>query len=97
MITIEKYGNDKIVLHGHTLPDVCAACSSIMYTAINFIDRYDKDASEFIDDTEKDIVTIIIKKHDETIDMILDTMFDMFNDLRETDNQDKIQIKNMEL
>lgn len=97
MITIEKYGNDKIVLYGHSYPDICSACSSIMYTAVNFLDRYDKDASEFVDDTENDVVTITIKKHDKTIDMILDTMFDMFNDVCEQANEDNVVIKNMEL
>lgn len=97
MITIEIFGNDKVVIHGHSYPDICAACSSIMYTTVNFIDKYDSSAEEFIDDTVNDIVTIIIKRHDNIIDMILDNMFDMLNDLYE-DNPNCIQIiKNTEL
>lgn len=92
MITIEKRDNDTILLYGHTVPEVCAACSSIMYTTINFIDKYNKTYADFNDNVKEDIITIRILKHDNIIDMILDNMFDMFNDLYEDNNQDKIRI-----
>lgn len=91
MIRITK-SSDIIFLKGHTLPDICAAVSSIMYTSANMLLKYDKDCFLFKDNTKEDFVVISIYRHDNIIDMIIDNMFDMLNDLREDNNEDKIEI-----
>lgn len=80
MIEISK-NKDRILVSGHSEHDICAAISSIMYTGVNFLDRYDNECIDFEDNTKEDYVMIRINKHDDTIDMIIDTMMDMFKDV----------------
>lgn len=87
MIRITKK-NDQITFTGHTIPDICAAVSSVMYTTANALLKYKNDCINYTDD--EDTVTITINYHDEIIDMLIDNMFDMFNDIKEDGNIDKI-------
>lgn len=82
MIKISKT-NDKILISGHSEHDICAAISSIVYTGVNFLDKYDTECIDFEDNTKEDYVLVNINRHDETIDMIIDTMIDMFRDVIE--------------
>lgn len=91
MIKITK-SSDVIFFKGHTIPDVCAAVSSIMYTSVNMLLKYDKNCFMYKDNAEEDFVVISIYRHDNIIDMIIDNMFDMLTDLQEDDNEDKIEI-----
>lgn len=78
MITITKNKN-KIVFKGHASSAVCAGVSSIMYTTVNAISKYKSEAIDYKD--VNDIVTIKIIKTDIIIDLLINNMFDMFNDL----------------
>lgn len=93
MIKITK-SSDTVFFKGHTIPDVCAAVSSIMYTSVNLLNKYDSECFLFKDNTKEDFVVISIYRHDNFIDMIIDNMFDMLNDLYEDNNEDKIEIIN---
>ena len=95
MIEITREKN-KIVFHGHTEPAVCAACSSIMYTTVNFIYKYNKKSIGFIDDKLLDKVIIIINEHDNIIDIAINNMIDMLECLRDDGNITKIKIKNID-
>ena len=76
---------------GHSMPDICAAISSIMYTSVNALLKYNETAIEYKD--ENDIITIEIKKHDTIIDLLINNMFDMFEDVHTDYGDDYIQIK----
>lgn len=92
MITIEKK-NDVITFKGHTDSDICASVSSIMYTTVNALNKFDEKIITYNDDTENDIVTVKINFYNELVDLLINNMFDMLNDLQEqTDG--KIEIKN---
>lgn len=91
MITIRQ-DEDCITFKGHTVTDICAAVSSVMYTSINMLNKYDKDCFLFKDFDKEDYVLINIYRHDNIIDMVIDNMFDMLNDLYEDGNEDKIKI-----
>lgn len=83
MITIRKDG-DHINITGHSQPDVCSAVSSVMYTSVNLLAKYNKDSIKFQDNSMFDFVAIDIQCHDEIIDLIIDNMFAMFKDIEET-------------
>jgi len=90
MIKINKE-KDIITMTGHSMPDICAAISSIMYTSVNALLKYNETAIEYKD--ENDIITIEIKKHDTIIDLLINNMFDMFEDVLTDYGDDYIQIK----
>lgn len=90
MIKIEKE-KDIIMMTGHSMPDICAAISSIMYTSVNALLKYDTDCIDYKD--ENDIINIKILKHDDIIDLLIDNMFDMFNDVYTDYGDNYIQIK----
>lgn len=93
MIKITQIG-DNIVFQGHTVTEVCASASSIMYTSVNMLNKYAKRDVDFTydDNVDADFVTIKILKHDKIIDMIVENMFEMLNDLREENNYNKLEI-----
>ena len=90
MITIIKDG-DNIHITGHSLPDVCSAVSSVMYTSMNLLIKYAEESFDFEDNTTFDFVKIKIKSHDRFIDMIIDNMMDMFKDI-EDDSPNNVKI-----
>ena len=92
MICIEIYGKNKInkiTIKGHSQPDICASCSSIMYTSVNFLLNYDKQCINYIDDEITDTVVMDFEKHDNVIDIMINTMITMFEDLKEMSNENK--------
>ena len=93
MIRISFNANESTIkFEGHSLPHVCASASSIMYTTVNALMKYDEDCIHYTDNTEEDYVFWRILKHDNVIDMLIDNMLDMLNDLYEEGNADKIKI-----
>lgn len=87
-IDIDK---NKIKFIGHSLPDICAAVSSVMYTSVNAILKYDKDSIDYKDENDEVIITII--KHDKIIDLLINNMIDMLNDIHSDFGDNYIQIK----
>lgn len=90
MIRVVRDGN-KIKISGHSVPDICAAISSIMYTSVNALLEYNKDCISYNDDG--DSVKITILEHDDIIDMIVNNMFNMFKDVDDTKKYVKVVIK----
>ena len=80
-----------IIFNGHSLPDICAAVSSVMYTTMNAILKYDETSVEYKD--ENDIVTIKIIKHDKIVDLLIINMIDMLNDIHSDYGDNYVQIK----
>lgn len=76
---------NKISIVGHSEYDVagkdivCAGVSSTVLTTVNAIKSINNNAISYIE--EKDLVTIIIKFHDEIIDKLLNNMLLMLNEL----------------
>ena len=96
MIKVNKRG-DKITIKGHSLPHVCAATSSVMYTSVNALLKYDKQSILFHDGQDdalvpNDDVEIKVLKHDKIIDMLVRNMIRMFKDIEE-DYPDCISVK----
>ena len=91
MIKITQ-NKDDIKFKGHSLPDICASVSCIMYTTANALVKYKEGCIEFEDNTREDYVKIHINIHDDIIDMLVDNMFCMFQDLYEDGNENKIEI-----
>lgn len=92
-ITCKKLDNQLwIRFKGHTQPDICAAASSIMYTTVNAINKYNNLCLSFFDDNINDEVEVLISDFDDVINLLIDNMFDMFNDLIEDGNENKIRI-----
>lgn len=87
-IDIDK---NKIKFIGHSLPDICAAVSSVMYTSVNAILKYDKYSIDYKDENDEVIITII--KHDKIIDLLINNMIDMLNDIHSDFGDNYIQIK----
>ncbi|MBR1718782.1 MAG: ribosomal-processing cysteine protease Prp [Bacilli bacterium] len=84
MIKISRK-NDLIIIDGHSgyseygTDIVCSSVSSIAITSVNAILKYDEDALKY---KKKDgYLEIEILRHDQTIDLIIDNMFDMLHDL----------------
>ena len=80
-----------ITFKGHSLPGICAAVSSVMYTTMNAILKYDETSVEYKD--ENDIVTIKIIKHDKIVELLIINMIDMLNDIHSDYGDDYVQIK----
>jgi uncharacterized protein YsxB (DUF464 family) len=91
MITIEKK-EDIITFKGHSQPDICASVSSIMYTTVNALNKFDEKILSYTDDKEHDVVVIRINFYNELVDLLLNNMFDMLKDLQEQANGE-VQIK----
>ena len=87
-IDIDK---DIITFNGHSMPDICAAVSSVMYTSVNAILKYDENSIDYNDKNDKVIIKII--KHDKIIDMLIINMIDMLNDIHSDYGDDYLQIK----
>ena len=92
MITIEKK-NDIITFKGHSESDICASVSSIMYTTVNALNKFDEKILNYTDDKENDIVIVKINFYNALVDLLINNMFDMLNDLQEQTNGE-VQIKN---
>ena len=58
---------------------VCASVSSIMYTTVNAIMAFNKDAIIYEDDNR--VVTITIKSNDDTTKTLIDNMIALLNNL----------------
>ena len=87
---------DEITIKGHSgyseqgSDIVCASVSSIAITTVNSLLRINEDCIEYI---EKDgYLNIKIKKHNETIDKLIDNMIDLFKEL-EKDYKKYIEIR----
>lgn len=91
MIKVIKEDN-KITMTGHSVPEICAGFSSVMYTCVNVILEYDKSAISFQD--VDDVVTIEILKHDRFIDIVVNVMMKAFEDLHDENRyESEITIK----
>lgn len=90
-----KESNNIITIKGHaeyseTDDIVCASVSSIMYTTVNAIMRFDKDSIKYTD--EDDVVTITNIKHDYLTDELLLNMMSLFKGLvKEYPNNIKVE------
>ena len=87
---------DEITIKGHSgyseqgSDIVCASVSSIAITTVNSLLRIDEDCIEY---KENDgYLNIKIKKHNETIDKLVDNMIDLFKEL-EKDYKKYIEIR----
>ena len=86
MIKITK-DNNKIVISGHAGNNeygkdiVCASISSIVYTTINAIEKIRLGSIEVID---KDDMQINILTDDEMVNLLIENMFDLFNEIAKT-------------
>ena len=83
MILISKEAN-KIIIKGHANYSdsndiVCASVSSIMYTTVNAILRFNKNAIKFSD--TKDKVTITVLSEDDITEVLLINMMSLFMEL----------------
>lgn len=93
MIDIVIKNNNYISITGHSLPDICASVSSIMYTTINALLSYNETYIKFIDDGST--MELEILNHDDITDMLFDNMCNMLNDLY-TDCKEFININKIE-
>lgn len=98
MIKVKKSGNT-ITISGHANYSngediVCASVSSIMYTTVNAILRFDKDAIKYEDDGDKVIITI--NKSDNITTELISNMLLLFKNL-ESDYKNNIKIESEEL
>ncbi|HOB26002.1 MAG TPA: ribosomal-processing cysteine protease Prp [Bacilli bacterium] len=97
MIHIVK--RDKIIkIDGHadyqdTNDIVCASVSSIMYTTVNALLKYNDKSIKYEDDG--DIVTIKILKTDKVINILIDNMMSLFKSLV-TNYPDNVKIEEEE-
>lgn len=87
---------DEITIKGHSgygiegTDIVCASVSSICITTVNALLSIDEDCIEYM---EKDgYLNIKIKKHNETIDKLIDNMLDLLKEL-EKDYKKYIEIR----
>jgi len=82
MSQIKIYITENMIeIEGHAQPDVCAAISSIMYTAVNIMNHIDEEAVSFEDDGR--LVIIQRLKRSNELDASWDTMIRMFKDAEE--------------
>lgn len=89
MIKIEQKDN-VIIIKGHSLPNICAAVSSVVYTTANAILTHmeigNKDGQcTFEDNLEDDFFKITIDKKDYFVDLLIENMFNSFYDICEQD------------
>ena len=97
MIKVTKSGN-VITITGHANYSngediVCASVSSIMYTSVNAILRFDKDAIKYEDDGNKVVITI--NKDDQITNELILNMLSLFKNL-ESDYKNNIKIESEE-
>lgn len=85
LITISGHAN-----YSDTEDIVCASVSSIMYTTVNAILRFDNSAITYLDDKSK--VEIKINNHDKTTTTLIDNMLSLFYEL-ESNYKKNIQIR----
>ncbi len=81
MISI-KHNEDCIIISGHSIPEVCASVSSIMYTCVNILEKSDESCVGFSDNG--DVVTISFKKDDWLTKIVKDVFLTEILDLEET-------------
>lgn len=82
MSQIKIYITENMIeIEGHAQSDVCAAISSIMYTAVNIMNNIDEEAVSFEDDGR--LVIIQRLKRSNELDASWDTMIRMFKDAEE--------------
>lgn len=86
-VSIKKTNSiNEIRIDGHSGYDemgkdiVCAAVSSIVITTVNAILKIDEKSLEYVQDEN---LTITIKKHTKTIDLLIENMLDMLRELEE--------------
>lgn len=82
MIKVHK-NNNNIIITGHAIPIVCAGVSSITYTTINALMKYNKECIWYNDDSIKDVVNIKILIDDGIVTLLINNMFNMLNDIKE--------------
>lgn len=83
MINIKKKKN-VITISGHANYSdkediVCASVSSIMYTSVNALLRFDEKSIEYMDDGNT--VTIKVNKNDNVTNTLIINMLSLFNEL----------------
>ena len=79
-----RYEENKITIKGHanysdSLDIVCASCSSIMYTTVNAILRFNEKAINYNDDGN--LVTIDIISKDNITETLIINMLSLFTEL----------------
>ncbi len=85
MILVESIGKN-ITITGHANyavygeDIVCASCSSIVYTTVNAILNFDKEAIDFLDNDKKMI--IIIKSEDNITLTLINNMVELLTELQ---------------
>ena len=80
-IKITKYKN-KIQITGHSMPDICAAVSSVVYTSVNMIITLTSpDAITFEDNKDDDFILITVHSRKEKVKQGVDVMMHMFEDI----------------
>ena len=86
MIKIKVTKNDITVL-GHAMYDdygkdiVCAAVSSVITTAVEIAASFDASSVDIFEENDK--LEIIINKHDEITERIINTMLELLRNLEE--------------
>lgn len=98
MITVKK-DNNKITFKGHAnysdgLDIVCASVSSIMYTTVNAIMRFDKTTINYQDDGN--IVSITILNNTKETETLITNMMSLLKEL-ETNYPKNIKIEMEEI
>ena len=73
------FGHAGFARHGKDI--VCASISSIVYTTINAIEKIRLGSIEVID---KDDMQINILTDDEIVNLLIENMFDLFNEIAKT-------------
>ena len=90
-----KHNEHKIVIDGHSKPEICAAVSSIMYTCVNVLSVYDEDCIGFLDDGNT--VEVNFKKENDLIPIVkqvfLAEINDLLEDLEETGERDCLSVE----
>lgn len=97
-ISIEKKQDkiDTLTIKGHSGYEdlgkdiVCAAVSSISITTVNALISIDEDCIDYTNDDG--FLKIIIKKHDEIIDKLINNMINLLKEL-EKDYKENIEIR----
>lgn len=86
MVNITKKGN-RVMINGHTQPDICAAISTIMYTCYNILVEYDRKGIELKDSLDNgkdyDNVEMILRRNDTNTEKVWYVMCQEFKILSE--------------
>ena len=91
MIKINIKNNDEIIISGHSGYDksgkdiVCASVSSIAITTINGILSIDSESLSY--ETSDGYIKILINKHSNVIDALLQNMINLFKELEKDYNK----------